>query len=155
MAMGFSKAENQGAALLNVGNQAAGTLVKLCDTSGKELLTWTADKEFSSLAITCPKMQQGESYILYCEDNANEFTLDNLIYGSSGGFGGMGGGFGGGFGEGMGGHGGGFGGGMGGFGNMERPDDFGDFTPPEDFGDITPPEGFENMTPPEKPEQMA
>ncbi len=152
MAMGFSKAENQGAALLNVGNQAAGTLVKLCDTSGKELLTWTADKEFSSLAVTCPEMQQGESYTLYCGDSANEFTLDNLIYGSSGGFGGMGGGFGGG---GMGGHGGGFGGGMGGFGNIERPDDFGDFTPPEDFGDITPPEGFENMTPPEKPEQMA
>ena len=67
--MNFSSAENQGAALLNVGQQSAGTVVKLCDASGKELLTWTADKEFSSLAITCPEMQQGESYTLYCGDS--------------------------------------------------------------------------------------
>lgn len=136
MATGFTSAENQGAALLNVGNQAAGTLVKLCNSSGEELITWTADKQFASLVITCPEMKQGESYTLYCGDSANEFTLDELIYGSSGGFGGFGG---------MGGHGGGMGG-HGGFGNMDRPDDF---TPPEGFEGKTPPEGFENLTPPD------
>lgn len=147
MAMNFSKAENQGAALLNVGNQPAGTLVKLCDNSGKELLTWTADKEFSSLAITCPEMKQGESYTLYCGDSANEFALESLLYGSPNGFGGFGG---------MGDFGGGFGGGgMGGFGNMNRPDDFGDFTPPEGFDNITPPEDFDGMTRPDGFEGMA
>ncbi len=155
MAMNFSNAEGQGAALLTVGNQAAGTVVRLCDSSGAELINWTADKQFSSLAITCPEMQQGESYTLYCGDNSSEFTLSSLIYGSTGmgGFGNMGGfgdmggfgGMGGGFGGGMGGH----GGGMGGRGSMTMPDDTESLTPPEDFEEPTPPEGIENMTPPE------
>lgn len=132
MAMGFTSAENQGAALLNVGQQAAGTVVRLCDASGKELLSWTADKEFSSLALTCPEMQQGGSYTLYCGEKATEFTLDDLIYGAQG-----------------------FGGGMGDHGNMARPDDFGDMAPPDNFGGMTPPDGFEGMTPPEIPPQMA
>ena len=133
MAMGFTNAEEQGAALLNVGQQAAGTVVKLCDTSGAELINWTADKEFSSIVFTCPEMQQGGSYTLYCGDKATEFTLDSLIYGSQG-FGGMGS-----FGGGMGGHGGGH----------------GDMMPPEGFGNMATPEGFEGMTPPDRPEHMA
>ncbi len=119
MAMNFTSAEGQGAALVNVGQQAAGTVVRLCGESGKELLAWNAEKEFSSLTVTCPEMQQGESYTLYCGDKATQFTLDSLVHGSQD-FGGMGS----------------HGGRMGGFDDKPHPKDFGGIAPPPRPEDI-------------------
>ncbi len=104
MAQGFTSAEGQGAALLNVGGNASGELV-VKDSDGKILLQWTPAKSYASVALTCPGLTKGESYTITVAGNSQTFELTDWLYGSSGGMGGPGG----------------MGGGMGGPGGMGKP----------------------------------
>ena len=73
----------------------------------------TAPKKFDSVVISCPEIQQGNTYTVTCGSSTATVTMDSLVYGSGNGMGGFGGG--------MGGHGGGnFGGGN----PPALPDDF-------------------------------
>ncbi len=136
MAQGFSNAVDQGAMLVNVGSISAGTPIAICDENGKCIASFTPDKAYQTAVITAPEIQQGKKYAIYTgaeAENADkygyasntscsggtlvsEITMDTLIYGSGGGFGG--------------GPGGDFGGGNKPGGNRgERPD-----APPDGFG---------------------
>lgn len=113
MAQGFSEAENQGAILISVGNQSAGTSIAVCDEDGNCIASFTPDKAYQSLVITAPEIKQGGKYSIYtgvqAEDTdkngfarnvktsggsrVTEIQMDNTLYGGSGGMGGgMGGG---------------------------------------------------------------
>ena len=117
MAQGFSAATNQGAMLINVGNLSANVSIAICDENGKCIASFTPDKSYQTAVITAPEIQQGKKYSIYSSAevaNADKFgyasnseiskkgtliseiTMDNILYGSGGGFGGPGGDFGGG-----------------------------------------------------------
>lgn len=112
MAQGFSESVNQGAMLVTVGNIGAGTSISICDESGKCIASFTPDKQYQTAVITAPEIQQGKKYTLYSGatvENADkygyasntvcnggnqiaEISMDFLLYGMGGGFGGPAGG---------------------------------------------------------------
>ncbi|KGK91170.1 hypothetical protein DP73_04850 [Desulfosporosinus sp. HMP52] len=62
--------------------QAAGTALTLKDKNGNIVLTYTPSKQYSSVAISSPKLTVGSTYTLYSGDNQIvEVTLsDSLTY---------------------------------------------------------------------------
>ncbi|MGN0346418.1 MAG: carbohydrate-binding domain-containing protein [Lachnospiraceae bacterium] len=94
MAQNFDNSSTQGVIMVMVDTQAAGTTISLMDSSGKELVSWVAEQEYSSVIVSCPELTQGCSYTLTAGNSMQEITMDQLIYGS-GGMGGQPGGMGG------------------------------------------------------------
>lgn len=83
MAVNFCSA-TQGAILLNVGSQSAGTTVTLTDADGNVLLSCTAEKAFAAVNLTCPELAQGGTYTVTAGAFSQTITLDSLITGSGG-----------------------------------------------------------------------
>lgn len=83
MAVNFRSA-TQGAILLNVGSQSAGTTVTLTDADGNVLLSCTAEKAFAAVNLTCPELAQGGTYTVTAGAFSQTITLDSLITGSGG-----------------------------------------------------------------------
>lgn len=90
MAQNFGDSSTQGVMLVSVSGSENDTLT-LEDSSGAELLRWTADKAFTCVAISCPEIKQGASYTVTVGDSAQEITMDRLIYDGAGGSGDFGG----------------------------------------------------------------
>lgn len=102
MALGFSESSTQCHILYNMqGQVAAGEVLKLMDKDGKELLSFTANKKYNSVILSCPGMEENGTYTLSVGGQEVEITLSGNSY-SAGGNGGFGGGFKGGFGGGKG-----------------------------------------------------
>ena len=98
MAMNFGNTSTQGSILTNEVKGEAGTEIVLKDAVGTILVSYTAEKSFGSVVISCPELVVGGTYILSVGNDKTEIVMDSLIYGSGsgmGGFGGMGGGRGG------------------------------------------------------------
>ncbi len=89
MAQNFGSASTQGAILVNVGSQAAGTAVTLADSDGNLLLSYEPLSAYSSVLISCPELAVGKTYTLTAGSARQTITLTSLLYG--GGFGGNGG----------------------------------------------------------------
>lgn len=90
MAQNFSSAENQGVMLVSVGSQEAGSTIELTDSQGNVLLTYSPDKPYSSVILSCPEVIQGGIYTVTAGTSTTEVTMDSLVYGA-GGMGGKGG----------------------------------------------------------------
>ncbi|MCR5477658.1 MAG: carbohydrate-binding domain-containing protein [Lachnospiraceae bacterium] len=111
MAEAFDTSSAQAAILYGLSGTAdAGTQITLTDADGKELLSYEAACTFTSVNISCPEMEVGETYLLTIGDETAEITQESVsvtggsLQGMSGGMmGGMQGGFGGGQGGGQGG----------------------------------------------------
>lgn len=86
MAQNFGNTSTQGSMLVSVSG-SENDVITLKDSSGKELLSWTADKAFTCVVISCPDIQQGETYTVIAGDTTQEVTMDSLIYGSGSGMG--------------------------------------------------------------------
>lgn len=82
MAQSFGTSSTQGVMTVNISGSENDSII-LKDSSGKELGTWKADKEFSCVLISCPEIKQGETYTVTVGDSSQEVTMDSLIYGSS------------------------------------------------------------------------
>ena len=96
MAQNFSSSSTQGAILQNLsGSKQAGDMVILKDSSGKSLVSYTPEKEYSSVIVSCPGLETGKTYTLTCGGDHTEIQMTSLIYGSGGMGDGMGGGMGG------------------------------------------------------------
>lgn len=97
MAQNFGEDSTQGSILVTLSSQAsAGEIVTLTDSTGKELLTYTPEKAYNNVVISCPEIIQGGTYTLTTGSQSQTIEMDSLIYGNGGfGFGG-GHGFGGG-----------------------------------------------------------
>lgn len=91
MAMGFTSGSTQGSILCNFPSSvAAGTEFALKDSAGNTLVSYTPQKAYQSVAVSCPAMKQGESYTLCAGNQTAEVTLSELA--TTYGQGGMGGG---------------------------------------------------------------
>lgn len=90
MAQNFGSASTRGAMMVSVGSQQAGSTVELTDSTGQPLLSWTAEKAFESVVISCPEIVQGAAYTLTVGGFATQISMDSLIYGTNISMGGMG-----------------------------------------------------------------
>ena len=93
MAEGFDESSTQCSILYNIASgAAAGTTVSLEDSQGNVLLSYEAPNSFSSVVISTPQLQLGESYLVVIGDKVEQITLTetSASYGdaASGGFGG-------------------------------------------------------------------
>ena len=95
MDQNVSAAENQGVILVSLGVQTAGTTLELTDSDGNVLLSYTPETSYGSVVISLPEILLGGTYTLTAGSTSTEITMDSLIYGAGGGFGGKGGGRGG------------------------------------------------------------
>ncbi|MGN0495751.1 MAG: carbohydrate-binding domain-containing protein [Lachnospiraceae bacterium] len=84
MAQNFGSSSTQGAMLVTMGAQAAESTISLKDSSGNELISWTGDKEFTSVIVSCPEIKEGSTYTLTAGSDTQEITMDSLIYGNGG-----------------------------------------------------------------------
>lgn len=81
MVQNFGNTSTQGSMLVSVSG-SENDVITLKDSNGKELLSWTADKAFTCVVISCPDIQQGKTYTVTAGDTTQEVTMDSLIYGS-------------------------------------------------------------------------
>lgn len=80
----FDTSSTQGVIMVPVDTGKAGSTISLSDSDGNELVSWQADKEYTSVIVSCPEIMQGSSYILSTDGNTTEITMDSLIYESGG-----------------------------------------------------------------------
>ncbi|MBR0162121.1 MAG: carbohydrate-binding domain-containing protein [Oscillospiraceae bacterium] len=79
MAEGFDSSSTQCSILYGYKRgAAAGTLMRLEDSKGNALLEYEVPCSFSSVALSCPEMQLGETYTLVIGDFAEEITLTEV-----------------------------------------------------------------------------
>ena len=77
MAEGFDSGSSQCSILYNLTDSCdAGTAVSLTDADGTVLLTWDVPCSFSSVVISCPEMELGETYQLLTGDTAETVALE-------------------------------------------------------------------------------
>ena len=97
MAQNFSTSTSQGAILYCCSSQAAGTEIKLTDSSGKVVLSHTADQAFSCVILSNSAIKSGQTYTLTIGSSSATVTMSGTTYsyGASGGMGGAPGGTGG------------------------------------------------------------
>ena len=91
MAQNFGESSTQGSMLVSINGSAQSTIT-LTDADGNQLVSWEADKAYSSVVISCPDITEGETYTVAGGSSTVQVTMDSLIYGASGGMGGQGGG---------------------------------------------------------------
>lgn len=82
MAQNFSETSTQGVMMVDLEAQEANSSITLTDSSGEELLSWTAEKEYSSVILSCAEIKEGETYTLKAGNAEESITMDSLIYGS-------------------------------------------------------------------------
>lgn len=78
----FTSAE-QGVILTKASNGTAGSTISLTDEDGNELVSWTADKEYTSVIISTPDIEKDSTYTVSTNGTAAEITMSSLIYGSA------------------------------------------------------------------------
>lgn len=88
MAENFGDSSTQGVMMVTVDSQAAGSAVSLSDSSGNELVSWTPEKEYTSVIISCPEITTGQEYTLTTGSDTTQITMDSIVYGSGSGMGG-------------------------------------------------------------------
>lgn len=88
MAENFGDSSTQGVMMVTVNSQAAGSAVSLSDSSGNELVSWTLEKEYTSVIISCPEITTGQEYTLTTGSDTTQITMDSIVYGSGSGMGG-------------------------------------------------------------------
>lgn len=73
MAQSFSNSE-QGVIAVSVGNQSAGTEIKLTDSDGNTVITYTPDLSFAVVILSSPDIITGETYTITVGSASGEFT---------------------------------------------------------------------------------
>jgi hypothetical protein len=93
MAMAPSGNSTQYTIANTTGEQAAGTTVKLTDSSGRIIASFTPDKSYGHVVISTPEIKNGSSYTLYAgETKIETFTVSGTVSGDTANSGGMRGG---------------------------------------------------------------
>ena len=59
--------------------QATGTLIHIETTAGEDILTFLPTKEYQSIVISSPELQNGESYVVYTGGTSSGTSVDGLI----------------------------------------------------------------------------
>jgi len=91
MAQSFTSAENQGVIMASAGATFGATdPITITDSNGEVIFSWQPEKTYSSIVVSCPGLQQGNTYTLTVGTATLEVTMTSLIVGGSGGMGGGG-----------------------------------------------------------------
>ncbi len=85
MAENFDTA-TQGTALVSINGQGGAPLT-LENEKGEVLISCTPTKAYQCAVVSCPQMEQGETYVLKTDTQTTEFTLTDIIYGQGMGMG--------------------------------------------------------------------
>lgn len=88
MAQNFGDNSTQGSILVNLSASQSTGKVVLKDSSQKELISFTPEKNYNSVLISCPQIQKGEKYTIEAGTQTTNVEMTNLIYGAGGGMGG-------------------------------------------------------------------
>lgn len=80
MAQNFDSSSTQGAMLVSLDSQEAGTEITLKDSNGTEILSWQAAKAYSSVLISCPELEAGGTYTLTAGTAEKTIEMDGLLY---------------------------------------------------------------------------
>lgn len=83
MAQSFDSSSTQGVIMVNVDAQEANTNIELLNSNGTELLNWTVEKKYSSVIVSCPEIEEGETYKVKAGTTEQSITMDSLVYGSN------------------------------------------------------------------------
>ncbi len=83
MEQNFDSSSTQGVIMINTETQEAGTAIALLDSNGNELLNRTAEKAYSSIIVSCPEIEEGETYTVKAGTTEQSITMDSLVYGSN------------------------------------------------------------------------
>lgn len=73
MAQNFDSSSMQGVMMMNVGEQEEGSELALLDSSGTKLISWTAEKAYSSMIVSCPAIKEGETYTYKSRNNRTKY----------------------------------------------------------------------------------
>lgn len=80
MAQAPSSDSTQYAVLQNLSSvQAAGTLIHIETTAGEDILTFLPTKEYQSIVISSPELQNSENYVVYTGGSSSGTSVDGLI----------------------------------------------------------------------------
>lgn len=92
MSQNFGSDSTQGSILLNLSSQqSAGTKIEVKNSSGKVIASYTPKKAYSSILISTSEIKKGETYTITAGSFSQKVEMTDIIYGQSGGPGGMGG----------------------------------------------------------------
>ena len=90
MAQNFGDSSTQGVIMVAVDSGTAGSFITLSDSGGREMVSWQADKAYTSVIISCPDITEGAAYTLTTGAVSTQVTMESLIYEVGGMNGGMG-----------------------------------------------------------------
>lgn len=93
MSQNFSSSSTQGVIMLKVSSQQTGTKITLKDSSGNEIVSYTAERAFSCIIISSSKITKGSTYTLTYGSTSASIKMSSLVYSGSGSSGGSGGNF--------------------------------------------------------------
>lgn len=80
MAQNFSESSTQGTMMVTVDAQESGSQIILQDSSQNEIFSWIPEKEYTSVLISCPEIEEGEIYSLIAGNVTQQITMESLIY---------------------------------------------------------------------------
>ena len=85
MAEGFGPNSTQGNILFNADRSfEGGTEVTLCDEEGNVLLSFTPEKRFGSVVLSCAGLEVGKTYTLTIGDVQSEIYMTGICYSTGG-----------------------------------------------------------------------
>ena len=84
-AINFGSSSTQGSMVVSVGQQSENTEIKLLDSDGNEVVSYTPKVAFSGLVISSPDIKSGNTYKVVVGDEETEVKMDSLIYGGNSG----------------------------------------------------------------------
>lgn len=87
MAQSFGEDSTQGVIFVAMNSQSSKSAITLLDADKKEIVSWTPDKEYTSVIISAPSVKEGGQYTLTAEETTENITMDSLIYGNAQGMG--------------------------------------------------------------------
>lgn len=87
MAQSFGEDSTQGVIFVAMNSQSSKSAITLLDADKKEIVSWTPDKEYTSVIISAPSVKEGGQYTLTAGETTENITMDSLIYGNAQGMG--------------------------------------------------------------------
>lgn len=83
MAQNFGSDSTQGSIMVNLSSYAeAGSDITLKNENGNILISYTAEKKYNSVLVSCPDITDGGTYTITADGNETTITMDGLIYGN-------------------------------------------------------------------------
>ncbi len=82
MAQNFSSSSTQGVIMVSADSGKAGDTITLFNSNGNELISFEAQKDYTSVIVSCPEITEGSTYTVKTGEISTEVTMNGLVYGS-------------------------------------------------------------------------